>query len=82
MPRPDVNTSRTFGMPSTRAATLFFIMIFLLSQYKSSLQTKLIFLSIVLFCCFLKWYMKEHSFIQLLMGSYVGSLIAFCLLKL
>ena len=72
MPRPVMTDKKTFGMPSTRAATLVYIMTYILSTHKTTPQTKQIFASVILFCISLKYIMKEHSLSQLTIGGILG----------
>ena len=78
MPRPIMNAKNTFGMPSTRAASLSFIFLFIvLNSKKVTKKTTIISILVILFCCSLKYFMKEHSILQLCMGSLVGLSIAY-----
>ena len=83
MHRPIMNAKKTFGMPSTRAASLSFIMLFIiLNNQRISKKTLTISILVILFCCSLKYFMKEHSILQLCMGSLVGLSIAYYLTKM
>ena len=77
MPRPIMRKNSTFGMPSTRAATLTFIIVYLILVNKPSKKTIIMMVCAVLFLCSLKYIMKEHSLIQLAMGSLVGLTIGY-----
>ena len=75
MPRPIMRKNSTFGMPSTRAATLTFIIVYLILVNKPSKKTIIMMICAVLFLCSLKYFMKEHSIIQLsIVGLILGSL--------
>ena len=65
--------SKTFGMPSTRAAVISFICIFIYLHNKNINNTTLYILIIVpIVSCLMKYVLKEHSFLQLLIGSIIG----------
>lgn len=76
-PRPNEIPDKTYGMPSTRAATLFFIITYLILNNKLKNNTKIILFLTVLFCCSLKYFMKEHSILQLTMGSILGVIMGY-----
>ena len=76
-PRPYMPRGSTFGMPSTRAATLFFIVVFLILVNKLSNQTIVYLLLAALFACSLKYFMQEHSFSQLFFGALIGIGLAY-----
>ncbi len=72
----------TYGMPSTRAGFMFYIVTFLSLTQNITASTILILLSIALLSCSMKYFMSEHSFIQLLAGATLGSVMAFCIVAL
>ena len=82
MPRPKMGNNLTFGMPSTRAATLSFIIIYLILLNKPSQKTIILMILIVLLLCSIKYFMKEHSILQLLCGSLVGLIVGFIFYKI
>jgi acid phosphatase family membrane protein YuiD len=65
--------SNTYGMPSTKSATLSYILIFLILQNKTmkfTIKIKLIFLTFI--GLLYKLYYNEHSVIQILSGLIIG----------
>jgi membrane-associated phospholipid phosphatase len=80
-PRPVMLKGSTWGMPSSRAACLFFIFTFLILMDNLSQTTKYILLGCALLGCTLKYLSKEHSLIQLIMGALVGMAMAKCIEK-
>jgi len=77
LPRPFMDKDSTFGMPSTRAASLFFIMIFLLLVHKLTTKTITLLIGGVALCCAIKYFMKEHSLGQLAVGAAIGTVVAY-----
>ena len=72
-PRPFGSSLKTYGMPSSRTAIVFFVVTYLIFSLKRKTTNKIIILlSVGLLSAFLKWIMKEHSFVQLLIGSLIG----------
>ena len=69
--------SSTYGMPSSKSSTLFYIIVFLLLFNKLSKETILIMIASILICCGIKYYSKEHSMFQLLVGAILGLSIAY-----
>ena len=73
---------KTYGMPSTKSATLFFIVGFLVLNYdfKTDTVLKLIFLGFlgVLY----KLYYKEHSYKQIIAGGILGLFYAYITYRL
>ena len=58
-PRPRMFPGSTFGMPSTRAASMFFIVTFLiLINRRLSTKTITFLLCAAIFCCVLKYYLQ------------------------
>ena len=51
----------TFGMPSTRAASLFYIMIFLLLVHKLTAKTVALLVAGVAFCCAIKYFIENQK---------------------
>ena len=77
IPRPEMNNSSTYGMPSTRAASLIFIIVYIYLVNKDLNKcTIFILISSVIIACGLKFILKEHSFVQLLAGGLLGVIIA------
>ena len=69
--------SKTYGMPSSRATIISFIVFYLIFTNKFKTNTKLIIIIIGLISLFMKYFIKEHSLIQLLCGIILGLLIAY-----
>ena len=76
-PRPYMEKDSTFGMPSTRAASLFFIITFLILVNKVSQRTIVFLIGCAVICCVVKYVMKEHSLPQLVAGAIMGVVIAY-----
>jgi acid phosphatase family membrane protein YuiD len=72
----------TYGMPSTKSATLFFIIGFLILKYKYENYTilKLFFLAFV--GVLYKLYFKEHSIKQIIAGGLLGLLYSYIIYNL
>lgn len=64
--------SKTFGMPSTKSATLFYILGYLMgtNNFKKNTIYFLIFLALI--GLLYKLYYKEHSLKQIFVGSIIG----------
>ena len=71
---------KTYGMPSSRATLMTFIVVFLLS-YNFKDKTKFIIIVLGLLTLLMKYYLKEHSFNQLFVGFILGLLIAYITYK-
>lgn len=81
MPRPMMRKGSTFGMPSTRAATIFFIVALLILCNKVSTTTILMLVAMALIACSIKYIMKEHSLNQLFVGAILGTVVAWLLYR-
>ena len=68
--------SNTYGLPSTKAATLVFIATYLILTNKLTDST-VILLTTLLLPLFMKYYSKEHSLKQLVVGSIIGLSVAY-----
>ena len=79
IPRPIMHKGSTFGMPSTRASTIFFIVTFFMLCNTMSVTTILMLVAVALIACSIKYIMKEHSLYQLFVGAILGITLA-CLL--
>jgi len=64
--------TKTYGMPSTRAAFVCFIVTYLIITNKLKRETILLLIGGLLISLYAKFHMKEHSFIQLLIGAIIG----------
>jgi len=82
IPRPVMKSDLTYGMPSTRAATLFFIIMFLILTNDVSIITMLMLLTVALVACCIKYIMKEHSLNQLFVGAILGVIVSLLLHKI
>tara|TARA_B110000208_G_scaffold99432_1_gene124137 strand:+ start:125 stop:466 length:342 start_codon:yes stop_codon:yes gene_type:complete len=71
------NKSKGYGMPSTRSAIITFILFYLLFTYNYYIITKIILFVITGIIIYLKYYVKDHSALQLSMGSLLGFIISF-----
>lgn len=69
--------TKTYGMPSSRATILSFIVFYLILTNKLSNKSKFIIILIGLISLFMKYYLKEHSLSQLIVGVILGSIIAY-----
>ena len=72
----------TYGMPSSRSTVMTFIIVFLLMNYKFSQKTKVILIVVGLLSLCMKYYLKEHSLNQLLVGFILGLIIAYIVNKI
>ena len=72
---------KTYGMPSSRSTLMTFIVVFLLLSYNFKDKTKFIIIVLGLLTLFMKYYLKEHSFNQLLAGFILGLLIAYIIYR-
>ena len=76
-PRPQMFANSTFGMPSTRAASIFYMVTFLILVNRLSEKTIFFLIMGAIFCCSLKYFLKEHSITQLFVGAVIGIIIAY-----
>ncbi len=73
-PRP-IKTN-TYGMPSSKSTITTFIFIYLISIHNYSIQTITILAILVIITILMKYLYKEHSLLQLFIGSLIGSIFA------
>lgn len=73
--------SNTYGLPSTKAATLVFIATYLILTNKLRDSTIVIIVIALLLPLFMKYYSKEHSLKQLFIGGLVGLIFSYILVK-
>ena len=73
--------SNTYGLPSTKAATLVFIATYLILTNKLKDSTVVIIVTTLLLPLFMKYYSKEHSLKQLFIGGLVGLLFGYFVVK-
>tara|TARA_B100000408_G_C10170690_1_gene170456 strand:+ start:248 stop:574 length:327 start_codon:yes stop_codon:yes gene_type:complete len=69
--------SETLGMPSSRSTIMAFIVVFLLLNYKFKDETKILLFLFTFLTVYIKYYLKEHSFNQLVVGFILGTIIAY-----
>jgi acid phosphatase family membrane protein YuiD len=74
--------SNTYGLPSTKAATLVFIATYLILTNKLNSSTVLILLVALILPLFMKYYSREHSMKQIVVGSIIGLSVAYIIVKL
>lgn len=74
--------SKTYGMPSTKAATLSFIVCYFILTNKLKNKTIIILLIGLLIGVYSKYYMKEHTISQLVAGILLGVIYSYILTKL
>ena len=70
-------SKRTYGMPSTRSAFIFYIITYFMINFKLYNATKLLLLLGALISVYAKYYMREHTFNQLLVGAMIGSFYSY-----
>ena len=81
--RPSQKLKSDYGMPSTRGAVISFIATYLILIIKNlSLETKIFAGIFVLTSCYIKYYLKEHSIEQLLVGGSIGVITGYILYKI
>jgi hypothetical protein len=73
--------SNTYGLPSTKAATLVFIATYLVLTNKLKNFTVVIIVTALLLPLFMKYYSKEHSLKQLFIGGLIGLLFGYIVVK-
>jgi len=73
--------STTYGLSSTKAATLVFIATYLILTNKLNSSTVVIIVTALLLPLFMKYYSKEHSLKQLFIGGLVGLLFGYFVVK-
>jgi len=69
--------SKTYGMPSSRATIISFIVFFLIFTNKFSKKTKIIMIAIGVISLSMKYIIQEHSLSQLLVGVILGMILAY-----
>ena len=62
----------TYGMPSTRAAFVCFIVTYLIITNQLKRGTILLLIGGLLISLYAKFHMKEHSLCQIVIGSIIG----------
>ena len=72
----------TYGMPSTKSATLFFIIGFLVLNYNFKTDTIFKLLSLAIIGVLYKLYFKEHSIKQIIVGGLLGLLYSYIIYNL
>ena len=69
--------SKTYGMPSSRATIISFIVFFLIFTNKFSTKTKTIMIIIGIISLSMKYVIHEHSLSQLFVGVILGLILAY-----
>ena len=64
--------TQTYGMPSTRAAFMCFIVSYLILTNKLRRETIAILIGALIISLYAKFHMKEHSLRQIITGSCIG----------
>jgi len=64
--------TKTYGMPSTRAAFMCFIVAYLVLTNKLKRETLLLLVGGLLISLYAKIHMNEHSLRQIIIGSCIG----------
>ena len=79
--RPDP-VARGYGMPSTRAAVITFLTSYLILCNNFTMNTKIIMIVLASIIIYLKYHLREHSLIQLLVGAILGLSMAYICFKI
>lgn len=74
--------SKTYGMPSTKSATLFYILGYLIIQNNFKKNTIYLLILFTLLGLLYKLYYKEHTLKQVVIGSIIGLLYAYILVNI
>ena len=69
--------SKTYGMPSTKSATLFYIMTYLMIMNNIEKRTKIILFMLAIVGILYKLMYKEHSYEQVIIGAIIGIFYAY-----
>lgn len=67
----------TYGMPSTKSATLFYIMTYLMITNNLQKKTKIILIILSIIGILYKLLYKEHSYEQIAVGGLIGIVYAY-----
>ena len=67
----------TYGMPSTKSATLFYIMTYLMIMNHIKSRTKIILFMLAISGILYKLIYKEHSYGQIIIGAIIGYFYAY-----
>ena len=67
----------TYGMPSTKSATLFYIMTYLMIMNNIEKRTKIILFILAIVGILYKLLYKEHSYEQVIIGAIIGIFYAY-----
>jgi membrane-associated phospholipid phosphatase len=73
--------TKTYGMPSTRSAFMFFIVTYLIFTNNLKNETKLLLVGGALLSIYMKYHLKEHTINQLLVGGLLGIGYAYLIYK-
>ena len=69
--------SKTYGMPSTKSATLFYIMTYLMIMNNIEKRTKITLFILAIVGILYKLMYKEHSYEQVIIGAIIGIFYAY-----
>lgn len=73
--------SKTYGFPSSRAAVISFIIMYLIFKNKFKDKTKKIIIFLGILSLLLKIYLKEHDVYQIIGGVIIGIIFSYLLSK-
>ena len=74
--------SNTYGMPSSKSATLCFIASYILMNHTLKQSTQWIVIISLLLGIYIKYHINEHTLKQLIAGGILGCVYAYILNKL
>lgn len=74
--------SKTYGMPSTKSATLFYTLGYLIGTNNFKKNTIYLMILLALIGLLYKLYYKEHSLKQVVIGSIVGLIYSYLIIKI
>jgi len=74
--------SKTYGMPSTKSATLFYTLGYLIGTNNFKKNTIYLMFLIALIGLLYKLYYKEHSLKQIVIGSIIGLIYSYLIIRI
>jgi len=74
--------SKTYGMPSTKSATLFYTLGYLIGTNNFKKNTIYLMILLALIGLLYKLYYKEHSLKQIIIGSIIGFFYSHLIIKI
>ena len=69
--------TKTYGMPSSRSAFMFYIITFFIITNKLKQETIVLLLGGALVSVYAKYHMREHNLKQLVIGAFIGICYAY-----